>query len=200
MSTIKLAIQIAEKAHRKQRRTTKGFAVITSGGLKKSKPKRERYILHPLRVAFNVWDVYLKKTEAVNGSSSKAAGYDAKRKERMTIAAILHDVIEDTDVTLSELKSAGFSDDVLNDVVRLTRRISCDNAGHLTIRENYFDYINRVGEGPDTAVVVKIADLLDNLDGYTIDGFFADASDVPLVKRYRKALGILGWTGREAQL
>lgn len=56
------------------------------------------YILHPLRVMLRV-----------------SAG-DAR------IAAVLHDVVEDSDVTLAQLRAEGFSDEVLDALDALTKR------------------------------------------------------------------------------
>ena len=178
MSTSKKALAIAEKHHRGQTRTTERFSVFTGNGVEVSEKTTEPFILHPMRVALSVVERVAQEQLQV---------------ERVTQVALLHDVIEDTKLTLDDLRSAGFSDGVLNDIELLTRYHFGASAGE----ESYADYIERVSEGPLTAVIVKIADLLDNLDGYTIDGVFAD---VPLVKRYRKALAQLGWAGREAQL
>lgn len=71
--------------------------------------------------------------------------------ERM--AAVLHDVIEDSRWTLAELREEGFPEVVLRAVEHLTRR-----AG-----ETYQEFIDRVLEDP-LAVRVKLLDLEDNLD------------------------------------
>lgn len=69
------------------------------------------------------------------------------------ITGILHDVIEDTDVTLDQLREEGFSDTIIDSVDAMTRR---DN-------ESYDDYIIRLQVNP-IAVRVKINDLTDNMD------------------------------------
>ncbi len=58
----------------------------------------EPYILHPLRVMMTV----------------------ATLEDRM--AAVLHDVVEDTAVTLEDLRAQGFSVDVLSAIEALTKR------------------------------------------------------------------------------
>ena len=166
-----LALEIAEKAHRGQKRYREAFTVLTGSGLKKAKGKTEPFILHPMRVALSV---------------TNSLAQAALAPDRVAQVALLHDVVEDTELTLGGLRLAGFSDKVVNDVARLTR----------SEEESYAEYIQRVSDGPLSAIVVKIADLLDNLDGYTLGGEFADVS---LVKRYRKALAQLGWSGREAK-
>jgi (p)ppGpp synthase/HD superfamily hydrolase len=92
-------------------------------------PEREPYILHPLRVMFAV------------GMSEPAR-----------VAAVLHDVVEDTDMTLADLGELGFALDVLHAVDCLTHQPGV----------SYEEYIDRVATDP-TAVAVKLADLADNL-------------------------------------
>ncbi|MBN1147521.1 MAG: HD domain-containing protein [Anaerolineales bacterium] len=87
------------------------------------------YILHPLRVM---------------------QGMDSEMEK---IAATLHDVVENTSWTTEQLKAAGFSQEVLKLVHRLTRDPD----------EPYETYINRVSEDP-VAIKIKLADLEDNMD------------------------------------
>ena len=68
------------------------------------------------------------------------------------IAAILHDVIEDSDITLEMLQKEGFSDDVLKTVDLLT---------HYE-KDSYEEYIERLKSFP-MARHIKIADLNDNM-------------------------------------
>ena len=172
--SVELALKVAEKAHRGQKRHRAAFSVLTSSGVRHKPSENEPYILHPTRVALAV-------------ASKLGHIVDQWREHRVTQVALLHDVVEDSKVTLDDLRSAGFSDAVVNDVALLTRDIEV----------SYFDYIERISEGPLPAVCVKVHDLLDNLDGFTVDGVFADHS---MVKRYRKALALLSWSGREAKL
>lgn len=69
------------------------------------------------------------------------------------IAAVLHDVVEDTPVTQDELKSEGFSDEVLAVVELLTHPEGM----------SYDDYIDRLAVNP-IARKVKLADLGHNMD------------------------------------
>ena len=66
---------------------------------------------------------------------------------------MLHDVVEDTDVTVNDLKEAGFSDEVVSAVSTITKK-----AG-----EDYEEYLNRVKQNP-IALRVKIADMEHNSD------------------------------------
>uniref|UniRef100_A0AB33J0E8 HD domain-containing protein n=1 Tax=Prevotella sp. GTC17259 TaxID=3236795 RepID=A0AB33J0E8_9BACT len=69
------------------------------------------------------------------------------------IVALLHDLLEDTDVTPDFLLSMGFSQEVVDDVLAVTRQEG----------ENYADFILRV-EQSERGKEVKIADLEDNMD------------------------------------
>ena len=69
------------------------------------------------------------------------------------IVAWLHDLLEDTDVTPDYLLSMGFPQEVVDDVLAVTRQEG----------ENYADFILRV-EQSERGKEVKIADLEDNMD------------------------------------
>jgi hypothetical protein len=89
---------------------------------------RQPYILHPLRVMMQLYD------------------------QEMRIAAVLHDVVEDSFVTLSDIE-AQFGGEVADAVDALTRR-----AG-----ESYDQFIERCGRNR-IARLVKVADLQDNMN------------------------------------
>lgn len=88
------------------------------------------YILHPLRVM--------------------ERGKTAVEK----ICGVLHDVVEDSDWTIDDLKNEGFSEEVISVIKCLTKK---------TENENYDEFIERVAKDP-IAVKVKLNDLLDNMD------------------------------------
>ena len=90
------------------------------------------YILHPLSVLFRV----------------RRAG----ESEEVQIAAVLHDTVEDTPLTLAEIEQ-DFGEAVAVAVDALTRR-----AG-----EVYQQYLIRLAANP-IAKIVKLEDLHDNLD------------------------------------
>lgn len=73
--------------------------------------------------------------------------------ETARIVAVLHDVLEDTPVTLADLQTAGYDEHVCEAVDCLTRRSA----------ETYEDMIERVAANP-LARQVKLADLADNLN------------------------------------
>lgn len=88
------------------------------------------YWLHPYRVGLSV----------------------AEYGENVVVTGFLHDVVEDTDITLRQLVRFGFTPRVIGAVAALTRKEN----------ESYRNYITRV-ESNHVAVQVKIADLTDNL-------------------------------------
>ncbi len=85
------------------------------------------YILHPLRMMM-----------ACQSNNAK-------------IVAILHDTIEDTDLTEADLRREGFSDEVIVAVLGVTRRDD----------ETYTDFVIRASR-IELAREVKLADLADN--------------------------------------
>ncbi len=73
--------------------------------------------------------------------------------EASTTAALLHDVVEDTDYTLEDLKEMGFSPEVLEAVALLTHE------KHVP----YMEYLAAIKPNP-IARAVKLADLTHNSD------------------------------------
>ncbi len=73
--------------------------------------------------------------------------------ETTVIAALLHDVIEDTDLTLENLKKEGFGDTVLEALTLLTHDPAVP----------YMEYIESIRHNP-VARAVKLADLRHNSD------------------------------------
>jgi (p)ppGpp synthase/HD superfamily hydrolase len=80
------------------------------------------------------------------------AGVSKYGKNAMTVAA-LHDVVEDSSITLSDLKKYGFSDSILISVKLLTRTKDVQES----------EYYERIKNNP-LARVVKISDLKHNSD------------------------------------
>jgi (p)ppGpp synthase/HD superfamily hydrolase len=94
------------------------------------------------------------------------------------IAAVLHDLVEDTEWTLEALRAEGFGDAVVDAIDGLTRRDG----------EVYLDFCRRAGTN-EIARVVKLADLEDNLDPARIAAL--PEENHSLTDRYRKARAIL---------
>ncbi|NTW37933.1 MAG: HD domain-containing protein [Syntrophobacteraceae bacterium] len=118
----------------------------------------EPYILHPIRVMLRL----------------------STPDERM--AAVLHDVLEDTDWSRTDLEREGFSRAVLDAVEALTRRSD----------ETYEDFLHRVSLNP-IALRVKLADLEDNLDASRIAQ--PTDRDVRRMEKYRAARALLESVG-----
>ena len=73
--------------------------------------------------------------------------------EEEKIIAVLHDVVEDTEMTLHELQEAGFSRTVLDTIGMLTKKPDM----------KYFDYIEDI-HSSELASKIKIAETEDNQD------------------------------------
>jgi (p)ppGpp synthase/HD superfamily hydrolase len=110
------------------------------------------YILHCLRVM-----------NAVNQNDP----------ELMQIA-VLHDVVEDTHITIADLQELGFSNRVCNAIYALT---------HVE-GENYEDYIKGIAMNID-AKAVKRADLIDNSNITRLKGL--RKKDFDRLEKYHKA-------------
>ena len=113
----------------------------------------EPYILHPLRVMFRL-------------------GWDAPEAAR--IAAVLHDVVEDTAIQLRDLRRLGYSEEVLAAVELLSRRPD----------DSYEQFIERVLPN-SIARKVKRADLEDNMELRRLPGL--TTKDLERLSRYRSA-------------
>jgi len=101
------------------------------------------------------------------------------KDEKSIIVALLHDVVEDTDISLEYLSSI-FDTEIINAIDAITRR---DN-------EKYFDYIKRVKQN-NIARKVKIADIKHNMQQDRFDLIQSDKSYLSLLERYGNALRIL---------
>ena len=88
----------------------------------------EPYILHPLRLLIK-----------------------AKSNEERIIA-ILHDVIEKTNISLADLKNKGFDQNIISSIDSLSRRRN----------ESYIEYIKRLMQNK-ISVKIKLLDLADNI-------------------------------------
>ena len=113
------------------------------------------YVLHPIHVAEQMKD------------------------EDTCVVALLHDVIEDTDMTIEDLRTYGFTEAQLEGVRLMTRLED----------EDYFDYVRNLKDNP-IARAVKIEDLKHNSDKARISVMTDD--DQKRLEKYKKALEILG--------
>lgn len=114
------------------------------------------YIEHPLYVASKVDSVELK------------------------IVAVLHDTLEDSDMTAEDLRRKGFPDRIVEAIVVLTHEDGNEEA--------YLDYIRRVAENK-MAAEVKKADLMHNMDMSRIQK--PTEKDLKRRAKYEKAFYLL---------
>lgn len=108
------------------------------------------YFLHPLRVA------------------------DRCQTAQAKIVALLHDTIEDTDVTAEYLRQEGFPDEIVAAVLSVTKERG----------ETYEDFIARVARNP-IGREVKLADLEDNMNVGRLSKL--TAADIARTHKYRIA-------------
>ena len=100
------------------------------------------------------------------------------KDEYSTCVALLHDVVEDTDITLDELKSNGFPDEVIEALLLMTHSDDVP----------YLDYVKAMKDNP-IARKVKLADLAHNSDLSRLD--VVDEKAVERVNKYKQAILIL---------
>jgi len=113
-------------------RVQQALAMATKAHFGQKDKAGKDYILHPMTVAGTVYDM----------------GDD------YIIVALLHDVVEDTDVTIDEIEAA-FGKNIADTVSIVTHDES----------DSYMDYVRRIKEsGNDIAFQVKLADMKNNMD------------------------------------
>ena len=100
------------------------------------------------------------------------------KDEDTTIVALLHDVIEDTDKTLDELRDMGFSDRVVSAIALMTHGDGVP----------YMEYVAAIKANP-IAREVKLADLRHNSDTSRLDA--VTQRDIERAEKYRKAIELL---------
>ena len=114
----------------------------------------KRYIWHPIHVMLNV------------------EGYNEK------IVALLHDIVEDTEVTVPDLKNLKFSKEVIEAVDVITKKKD----------QEYFSYLKSIKDN-SIAKKVKIEDLKHNSDLKRLR--FVTQKDMDRFIKYKKALDYL---------
>ncbi len=112
------------------------------------------YILHPLRVM-------MKQTSL-----------------KHMIVAVLHDVVEDSDYTVEDLRAKGFPDDILSAVAALTKPDDM----------SYEKYLAIVRQNP-IALKVKLADLEDNINPLRLKNL--NATHLERLQKYHRAYRFL---------
>jgi (p)ppGpp synthase/HD superfamily hydrolase len=112
------------------------------------------YLLHPLRLMLRM------------------------DSEATMMAAVLHDVVEDSDWTLEGLRERGFPEEVVEAVACLTHRDG----------ESYEEFVERLRPNP-LARRVKIADLEDNMNVLRIGRL--GPNDLQRLEKYHRAWRVL---------
>ncbi len=107
------------------------------------------YIMHPLHLA------------------------EEMETEDEVITALLHDVLEDSDISLDFIKEQGFSEAVTEALLSLTRHKD----------EEYREYIKRIKNTGGIALSVKKADLRHNMTAERLDNFAE--KDKERLKKYK---------------
>lgn len=114
------------------------------------------YILHPLRLMMQM------------------------ESEEARITAVLHDVVEDSTITLTDLAESGFSSEIIDALALLT---------HDKDAIPYEDYIEGIRSNP-LARQVKLADLEHNMDTRRLQAPLSER-DLDRLQRYRLAWDVL---------
>lgn len=122
------------------------------------------YILHPMRV----------------GASLHEFGTD------FVIAGLLHDVVEDTPMTIADLETLGASSSVVTALALLTKADA---------HEPYLKYVERAASH-EIAGWVKAADIFDNFN--RLSGLDHETTQ-RLATKYSKALKLLAEEGYDAR-
>lgn len=112
------------------------------------------YVMHPLHLAEQMTD------------------------EASTIAALLHDTVEDTPYTVEDLRLMGFPEAAVNAIALLTHEDGVP----------YLDYVARLKNDP-IARQVKLADLRHNSDLTRLDTI--DGKALARAEKYKKAIELL---------
>ena len=114
----------------------------------------KRYVWHPIHVMINV------------------KGYNEK------IVALLHDIVEDTEVTVPDLKNLKFSKEVIEAVDVITKKKE----------QEYFSYLKSIKDN-SIAKKVKIEDLKHNSDLKRLRSI--TQKDIDRAIKYKKAIDYL---------
>lgn len=142
---IEQAMQLAIMAHATQ---------LDKGG--------HAYIFHPFRVMMTLYYALAKRGRVAQDST-------------VLIPAILHDVVEDTDVKLDDLREV-FDNTTVDTIAKLT----------LSAGQSRDDYFRNIFDNPSSLVarMVKLADMLDNTDPRRME-FLPSEKRTSLLKKYR---------------
>ena len=166
----------------------RGSVVITGNNInpsskKKSKPKR-----NPKEKSYSYLDRAIELAKQHHEGQTDKAGkpyiehplrlMNQVESEDEKIVAVLHDIVEDTDMSLDDLRDEGFSEAVISAIECVTKQDG----------EDYDSFIERISFNP-LAVKVKLADLEDNMDLTRLPE--VTEKDLERVEKYKSAKEIL---------
>ena len=100
------------------------------------------------------------------------------KTEETTVVALLHDLVEDTDYTIEDLTSMGFSKSITDAIALMTHANDVE----------YMDYVREIKNNP-IAKAVKLADLKHNSDLTRLD--VVDEKALSRREKYLKAIKLL---------
>lgn len=134
--------------------TKKAMKIAYAAHLSQTDKSGIPYIYHPIHIAEQMQDEYT------------------------TCVALLHDVVEDSDVTFSQLMAEGFPEEVLAALRLMTHESGVP----------YMDYVRAIKENP-IAAAVKLADLEHNSDLTRLDHI--DDKARQRAEKYKRAIELL---------
>ena len=100
------------------------------------------------------------------------------QEEATVCVALLHDVVEDTDITIGDLRLEGFGEEIIEALKLMTHDENVP----------YMEYIRKIKDNP-IAKAVKQADLAHNSDLSRLD--IVDEKALKRVEKYKRAIEIL---------
>lgn len=98
--------------------------------------------------------------------------------EEAVIVGLLHDVIEDTNITYDDLRKEGFSEEIIEGIKGVTKIEG----------EDYMDFVKRAKQNKISRQV-KIADLKHNMNLTRLE--YVTEKDLQRNEKYKKALAFL---------
>ena len=100
------------------------------------------------------------------------------KTEETVVVALLHDLVEDTDYTIEDLRKMGFEKKITDAIVLMTHADVVD----------YMDYVRTIKQNP-IAKEVKLADLRHNSDLSRLDTI--DEKALQRREKYQRAIELL---------
>ena len=98
--------------------------------------------------------------------------------ENSICVALLHDVVEDTDITFEDLQKEGFTEEIMDSLKLLTHNLDVP----------YMEYVKLIKTNP-TARLVKLVDLKHNSDLTRLNKISEE--DIKRYNKYQEAIKLL---------